>query len=138
MSRFVPQKLTDLPGTLPLNQGGTGATDLSGARTALGETWVTATDGATVTFDLSAGRSQKVTLGGNRTLAVSNAVAGQPFLLALIQDGTGSRTVTWFSGIKWAGGSAPTLTTTAAKADLIRFHPITSSTFYAEIVGQNY
>lgn len=79
------------------------------------------TDGATITFDMSASNIHTVTLGGNRTLAVSNVSVGQCFILRLQQDATGSRTVTWFTTIKWAGGSAPTLTTTASKADLIWF-----------------
>lgn len=51
--------------------------------------------------------------------------------LLLVQDGTGSRTVTnWKtfdesngneSTVSWAGGSAPTLTTTADKMDIITF-----------------
>src|SRR3990167_3274684 len=71
------------------------------------QTIVTATDGATVTFVLSDGNIQTVTLGGNRTLALSNVSTGQVFVLRLVQDGSGSRTVTFFSTIKWPGGSAP-------------------------------
>lgn len=58
------------------------------------------TDGATITFDCSptGGNRHQVTLGGNRTLALSNASSGQAVILDLIQDGTGSRTVTWFVG----------------------------------------
>lgn len=80
------------------------------------QTWVTATDGSTVTFDCSQGSKQKVTLGGNRTLALSNVLTGQTLWLKLIQDGTGSRTVTWFSTITWPDGT-PTLATTASKTD---------------------
>ena len=39
--------------------------------------------------------------------------------LLLFQDGTGSRTATWPASIHWAGGSAPTLTTTAGQLDII-------------------
>lgn len=98
---------------------------------------VTATDGATVTFNLANGNRQKVTLGGNRTLAISNASVGQAFIIDLIQDGTGSRTVTWFSTIKWAGGSAPTLTTTASKIDTFGFLCTSSGNYQGYIVGQN-
>lgn len=81
----------------------------------------TLTDGATVTLDPRVSPKMQVTLGGNRTLAISgsNCYVGQILMLKLIQDGTGSRTVTWFSTINWAGGSAPTLTTTASRADVI-------------------
>lgn len=101
------------------------------------QTWVTATDGATVTFDLSQGNLQKVTLGGNRTLALSNVSTGQCFIIKLVQDGTGSRTVTWWSGISWAGGSAPTLTTTANKADVFGFICTGTNTYDGFIVGLN-
>ena len=78
-------------------------------------------DGATITLDLAASNFHTVTLGGNRTIALTNASVGQVFYLRLLQDGVGGRTVTWFTTIKWAGGSAPTLTTTIAHADLIAF-----------------
>jgi len=100
-------------------------------------TLVTAADGATVTFDLDSGNIQAVTLEGNRTLAISNENAGQVFVLRLIQDGTGSRTVTWFSTIKWAGGSAPTLTTTASKEDVLGFITTSTDNYLGFIVGQN-
>lgn len=82
----------------------------------------TLTDGATVTIDADFGQTQKVTLAGNRTLAFSGFKTGQRVNLRLTQDGTGSRTVTWPSSgvtINWSGGPAPTLTTTASKADWI-------------------
>jgi len=100
------------------------------------QTITTDTDGATVTFDMASSNFHKVTLEGNRTLAVSNTSTGQIFYLRLLQDGTGSRTVTWFATISWAGGSAPTLTTTADKADLFAFVTTGSNTFDGFVVGQ--
>lgn len=96
-------------------------------------------DGATITFDLGSGayRKHAVTLGGNRTLALSNALTGMAFIISLTQDGTGSRTVTWFSTIKWAGGSAPTLTTTASKRDVFGFICTGSGTYDGFVVGSN-
>ncbi len=94
-------------------------------------------DGATITFNMATSNLHSVTLGGNRTLAVSNVAVGQTFILRLLQDGTGSRTVTWFSTIKWAGGSAPTLTTTASKADMIGFVCTGSGTYDGFVIGQN-
>jgi hypothetical protein len=105
--------------------------------TATVPTLVTDTDGSTVTFDLSAGNIHNVVLGGNRTLALSNASVGQPFVIRLTQDGTGSRTVTWFSTIKWAGGTAPTLTTTINKADAFGFICTSSGNYDGYIIGQN-
>ena len=54
----------------------------------------------------------------------SSASVGQQFTILLTQDGTGSRTVTWPSGITWNGnpsGSAPTLQTAANAVDTITF-----------------
>jgi hypothetical protein len=96
------------------------------------------TDGTTITFSCSATDWHAVTLGGNRTLAVTGDVVGQQFSLILKQDGTGSRTVTWWSGIRWAGGSAPTLTITAGKWDSFVFKKVDSSpTYIGYITGQN-
>ena len=90
---------------------------------------VTDVDGATITFDLSVSVNHTVTLGGNRTLALSNPSIGQEFMIVLLQDGSGSRTVTWFGGIKWSGASVPTLTTTAAKYDAFGFLTLASGVY---------
>ena len=99
--------------------------------------YTTDSDAATVTFNMAASNVHTVVLGGNRTLAVSNTSVGQPFILRLVQDGTGSRTVTWFSTLKWAGGTAPTLTTTASKTDVFGFLCTSANNYDAYIVGQN-
>jgi hypothetical protein len=82
----------------------------------------TLTDGATVSWNARLGNAQ-VTLAGNRTLAApTNLVAGMTYTLIVIQDGTGSRTLTWNSVFKWAGGTAPTLSTVAARKDVFVFY----------------
>ncbi len=80
------------------------------------------TDGATIAVNWLSGNQQRVTLGGNRTITFSSYVSGQVLRLVLCQDGTGSRTITsWDSAILWSGGSAPTLTATANKCDILAF-----------------
>ena len=92
----------------------------------------------TATLDLSKGNIHHITMpAGNITIALSNGTAGQCFIVRILQDGSGSRTVTWFTTIKWAGGSAPTLTTTASKADTLGFEITGSSTYDGFVVGQN-
>ena len=82
----------------------------------------TLTDGATIDWNLSTQQVAKVTLGGNRTLnAPTNQQAGAFYSLAIIQDGTGSRTLTFNSAYKFTGALAPTLTTTASAKDIIIF-----------------
>ena len=94
-------------------------------------------DASTVTFDVNEANVHTVTLGANRVFAISNETAGQKFMIRILQDGTGSRTVTWFSTIKWAGGSAPTLTTTANKADVVGFLVTGTDTYDGFVIGQN-
>jgi hypothetical protein len=101
------------------------------------QTLVADSDGATITFDLNAGSVHTVTLGGARTLALSNSAAGKVFVIRLTQDGSGSRTVTWFTTIKWAGGSAPTLTTTTAKTDVFGFICTSVGNYDGFVIGQN-
>lgn len=80
----------------------------------------TLTDGATINWDTNSGAVASVTLGGNHTMAApTNLKTGGSYWLSVIQDGTGSRTITWNSAFKWPGGTAPTLTTTASRKDLI-------------------
>ena len=93
------------------------------------------TDGATIALDWNNGNVQKVTLGGNRTFTFANPKTGGRYLIVLKQDGTGSRTITWPT-IKWQGGSAPTLTTTANKVDLITI--IYDGTDYFGTASTNY
>ena len=82
----------------------------------------TLSDGATIDLNLQTQQVSKVTLGGNRTFnAPSNHAAGLVCVLTIIQDGTGSRTATFNSAYKFAGGSAPTLTTTASARDILVF-----------------
>ena len=80
------------------------------------------TDQATITWDASTQDVAKVTLAGNRTLgAASNATTGQFISLLVIQDGTGSRTLTWNAAYEFASDTAPTLTTTANLGDVFVF-----------------
>ena len=82
----------------------------------------TLTDQATITWDASTQDVCKVTLAGNRTLAApTNNTTGQFISILVIQDGTGSRTLTWNAVFEFAEDTAPTLTTTAAKGDVFVF-----------------
>jgi hypothetical protein len=82
----------------------------------------TLTDGATINWDASANQVTSVTLGGNRTFAApTNMVDGGAYVLIVVQDGTGSRTITWNSVFKWVGGTAPTLTTANGSRDQFVF-----------------
>ena len=82
----------------------------------------TLTDGSSITWDASTQDVAKVTLAGNSTLgAASNGTTGQFISLLIIQDGTGSRTLTWNAAYEFASDTAPTLTTTANLGDVFVF-----------------
>ena len=115
------------------------AYDADTAKLDVAQTWtlgqrgeVTAlTDGANVTLDLALGNNFSVTLGGNRTLDnPTNAVTGQSGVIVVTQDGTGSRTLSYGVNYKFAGGGAPTLTTTASAIDVLYYYVKSSTETY--------
>ena len=100
------------------------------------ETPYSATPTSTITLDLANGTVQIITLGGNVTITMPTATSGKSFVMLLKQDGTGSRTVTW-STVKWAGGTAPTITSTASRLDLLSFFA-DGTNWYGAVISQNY
>ena len=146
-----------LSGTaLPIANGGTGATTLAGASivtytgtetltnktltnptiTNYTETLYSANTGTAITVDLANGTIQKLTLTGNATITMPTATAGKSFVIILAQDGTGSRTVTW-STVVWPSATAPTITSTASKRDILSFFSDGTS-WFGTTIGQNY
>ena len=77
---------------------------------------------ATQDWDVRASPVAQVTLTANVTFDLpSNPTTGQYISILCIQDGTGSRTIAWNAAFEFTGGTAPTATTTAGKADLFTF-----------------
>ena len=94
------------------------------------------TDGTTITPDFAAANNFSLTIGGNRTLAnPTNLTAGQSGVIVITQDGTGSRTGSWNTVFKWAGGTAPTLTTTASAVDVLVYYVESSTRITARLIG---
>ena len=93
------------------------------------------TDGATITADFAVANNFSVTLGGNRTLAnPSNQTAGQSGCIWITQDGTGSRTLAYGSQWDFTGGTAPTLSTTAAAVDCLVYAVQSSTKITATLI----
>ena len=105
----------------------------------VGETLATnGTSGAAATVDLENGNFHKVTLTANCTFTFSNPPAtgtAGSFTLFLVQDGTGSRTVTWPGEVDWSAATAPTLTTTAAAVDVLTFITLDGGTIWNGFVA---
>ena len=90
------------------------------------------TSSSSITIDMSTTNNHSVTLAHNTTFAApSNQVAGQSGSIFITQDGTGSRTAAWHANWKWKGGTAPTLSTTAAAVDRIDYIIAASGSIHA-------
>ena len=142
--------------TISIAGGGTGAGTLAGASivtytgtetltnktltnptvTNYVETPFTANSSTAITLALTNGTVQIITLTGNATITMPTATSGKSFVMMLKQDGTGSRTVTW-STVKWAGGTAPTITSTASRQDILSFFA-DGTNWYGAVISQNY
>jgi len=93
-------------------------------------------DGTNISVNLAANNHFSVTLAGNRTLDnPSNIVAGTSGSFFITQDGTGSRTLSYGSQYDFAGGTAPTLTTTAAAVDRIDYIARTTTSLHCVFTG---
>lgn len=91
--------------------------------------------GTTKTLDLSTCSVQKSTLSGNVTYTLSNPVTGGAYIIKMVQ-GASSYTVTWPGTVKWSGGTAPIITTTNTKIDLVNLY--WDGTSYYGTYSQNY
>ncbi len=78
--------------------------------------------------DKTKGKIREITLTGDITLAFSNVTVGQAILIRVIQGAGGSHLLTWPT-IKWPGGAAPTLTTTAGAIDAFLILCTAASTY---------
>ena len=95
----------------------------------------TLTDAASIAVDFALGNNFLVTIGGNRTLAApTNAVAGQTGQIYVIQDGTGSRTLSYNSVYQFVSGAAPTLSTGAADVDILVYSTRSATTIDAALL----
>lgn len=81
----------------------------------------TLTDAASIAWEMQPGSIATVTLEGSRILANPSVIQPGTYTLMVKQDATGSRTLSYGSAFSWPGGTAPTLTTTAGKVDILVF-----------------
>ena len=94
----------------------------------------TLTSATTVTPDFAASNNYTLTLGHNVTMAnPTNLTAGQSGSIFAVQDGTGSRTMAFGTYWDFAGGTAPTMTTTASAIDRIDYVVRSSTSIHAVV-----
>ena len=135
---FVVAEIADEVGTtIQAYDADTAKTDTAQTFTAAQRGTIgTLTDGATITPDFATANNFTVTLAGNRTIAnPTNITAGQSGSIFIVQDGTGSRTAAWGSYWDFAGGVAPTLTTTAAGCDRVDYVVRSSTSIHTVFTG---
>lgn len=90
--------------------------------------------GSSMTLSLSSASVQRATLSANCTFTMPTATAGASLILILTQGGTGNTAT--FTSVKWPGGSAPTVTATNGKVDVLRF--VSDGTSWYGFAHQNY
>jgi hypothetical protein len=79
-----------------------------------------------------------LTLTADCTLTFPTVASGKSFMLVLNQDSTGGRGVAWPVSVKWAGGTAPTLTPTASKTDVFSFICVDGANWYGFVAGKSF
>lgn len=99
---------------------------------------ITASGSAVTLPDVDTATMHDITLTANCTFTFPAAGAGKSFSMRLKQDGTGSRTATWPSSVKWDGGAAPTLSTAASAVDTLWFACFDGSTWDAGVGGKGH
>ena len=96
---------------------------------------VTVTDAACISVNFALGNNFLVTLGGNRTLkAPANCTAGQTGNFYVIQDSTGSRTLSYNSAWQFVSAAAPTLSTGASDVDILVYSARSATTVDAVLL----
>jgi len=99
---------------------------------------VTVTDAACVSVNMALGNNFLVTLAGNRTLKKPvNCTVGQGGNIYLVQDSTGSRTLSYNTAWQFVSASVPSLSTGAADVDMLVYNARSSATIDAVLL-QNF
>lgn len=99
--------------------------------------FITLVDATTVNWNLNSGKTAVVTLGGNRTLAITNQTNGMFGLLKVIQSG-GSNTLILPANSKTVdgGGGALALSSGAGDIDILTF--VYDGTNFLWNIGRDY
>lgn len=153
---------TDVSGTLPVANGGTGTTTSTGTGDVVLSSGATMTSptittpavtnptvtnyvetlyapaaGSSFTVNLANGTVQRFTTNANTTITLPASVAGKSFVV-MVQYG-GAHTLTWAGGsaIKWNLGVTPAPTSVNGKIDIFTFFQDGTST-YGSTFGQNF
>jgi hypothetical protein len=93
------------------------------------------------TIDLANANVFNLTMTGDTSFAFTGAVNGKAcsFSLYIKQDSSGGWSASWPTGVRWASGVAPTLSTKANAIDILVFESLNGGTFwYGSLVGLDF
>lgn len=128
------QTLTNKTLTSPAMTGATTDTLTASKTVANSAIVAVGNSGNSKTVDFTAGNTQSITATGAPCTLTFTAPAGPSRLVLVITQGSGgTKTFTWPAAVKWAGGSAPTLTTTAAHIDIVGFE-FDGTSYYGRVL----
>ena len=110
-----------------------GLVTVAAASGSISDVSIGATD-TTKTLDFATSNNFELTLANTSSCTIANPTGlaeGQTGSIFLVQDSTGGRILAFGSSWEFAGGSAPTLTTTASAVDRIDFVVRTTTSIHA-------
>jgi hypothetical protein len=99
------------------------------------QAFVALAQAATIAVDLNTGINFTTTMTGNRAMGnPTNAKVGQSGMIEIIQDTTGSRTLSWGANWKFAAGTDPVLSTPANSKDYLSYFVVSPTFIVASLV----
>ena len=126
---------------LPLAWGTMTGKVVGAGRTEVAKTYTPATGSQTVALDCSVNNMHVVTghaSGTAITFTITGATSNQPFIVSILQGWTTVSTIAaWFATVRWAWGTAPTLTATLNKRDTFWFIRTWTDAYDWFVIGQN-
>jgi len=131
---WVPVSATDL-GSLSVGSSGGGSTS--------GPTGLYRDHGAVGTAETAslddASVHRMLLSSSSVTLDLTGAVDGEycELKLILVQDGTGSRLVSWPGTVRWPAGVPPTLSTGAGQTDVVQLFSVDGASWFGFLLGSD-
>lgn len=92
---------------------------------------------ASITVDWATAHKQYVGLDANAAIDFTGLEAGGDYVYYIEQASTVARTVTWSTAIKWASGTAPTLSTSTGSVDIIEFDAASTAIAHGSVKAKD-
>jgi hypothetical protein len=100
------------------------------------ESWTELTSGSSITVNVGNAKKNKVTIEENAEFTFTNADDHDSFILRITQDDTGSRTVSWSSGITIEWLSDNEVNSTAEAVTIYGFVKYADNSYYGLKLGE--